>query len=616
MLTLNINTSDNEIIELSLERRGVIIKKKKIKAHRSQAEKLLPAIEKMMLGAKIELKLIKKIKVENRGSSFTSLRIGVLTANALAYALGIPVETFVSDKENIKRINNFNIVIPKYDRDPDIKIKKMKIFKNKILLTLFLLSLFFIPFVSRAETSALANRLSGKIILQVEKNGEAYYVNPLDLKGYYLGRPNDAFNIMRHFGLGVSNSDVNNFIKNGARANLSGRILLQVEDKGQAYYVNPENNRLYYLGRPADAFNIMRNLGLGISNTNLGQISLQALVINNGEAPSIEPGQKTVRFNFRYKNKDYYLDQIFRDDLYNSYKKSNKSLQYSSSNPPSNPRESYYEIFLTLKNGDDSIDNLVAGLKKIAASEGFNDNELVEFAMALVQFIPYDNTKTSASPQNFPYETLYKNSGVCSDKAFLAHSLLNGLGYGATIFDYPNDNHSAVAVACSGQSSYNSGFCFIETTNYFPVGVFPTGLSSGQARVGDVNWSEIFSGSSLGVVEIYNKTVGRLFTGMSSITSQVSAISDMNASIKNKKLELDSIVAQLSVLRAELDALLVKIDEYQATGDTSNYNISVNEYNTKVSNYNNVLNNYQLKAESYNNDISLFNKMVKDFYQN
>lgn len=493
----------------------------------------------------------------------------------------------------------------------------MNISKNKTLIIFLLSFLFLVPFASRAEASTLAGRLSGKILLQVEKNGEAYYVNPLDLKGYYLGRPNDAFNIMRHFGLGVSNTDINNFIKNGARANLSGRILLQVEDKGQAYYVNPENKRLYYLGRPHDAFAIMRNLGLGISNSNLNQISLQVLVLNNNSSiPSSSVGEKNVRFNFKYKNKNYYLDQVYSDDLYNSYKNSEKDLYYSPNNPPENLRDSYYTIFLTLKNEDDSIDKLVNDLRKLAVIEGFNENELLEFSMALVQFIPYDNNKTSASPQNFPYETLYKNSGVCSDKAFLAHLILSKLGYGAAIFDYPDDNHSAVAVSCSGQSSYDSGFCFIETTNYFPIGVFPNILSSGQAKIGDVNWSQIFSGNSLGRVEIYQKTSGNSFTGMSDIINQVNSISNMNLTIKNKKVELDDIIVQLNILKAELDQLIIKINQYKESGDTNNYNLSVNEYNTKVANYNNILNDYHLKAEIYNNNISLFNEMVKAFYQN
>lgn len=48
----------------------------------------------------------------------------------------------------------------------------------------------------------------GKILLDVEKNGEAYYIYPKDKKAYYLGRPADAFRIMRELGLGITNSDI------------------------------------------------------------------------------------------------------------------------------------------------------------------------------------------------------------------------------------------------------------------------------------------------------------------------------------------------------------------------------------------------------------------------
>lgn len=495
----------------------------------------------------------------------------------------------------------------------------MNIFKNKILIFFFLSFLFLIPLAPRVSASTLAEQLSGRIVLQVESKGEAYYINPLDKKGYYLGRPDDAFAVMRFFGLGVSNNDLDNFFKNGVRADLSGRILLKVQDKGQAYYVNPVSKQLYYLGRPSDAFNIMRQLGLGISNVNLEKISLQILIPNSptpNPGGTVNPREKAVHFTFKYKNKNYYLDQVYSDSLYDSYRTAEKSLHYSSNNPPENLRDSYYGIFLALKSGDNSIDNLVAGLRKIASSEGFNSNELVEFAMALVQYIPYDSSKTLSSPQNFPYETLYKNSGVCSDKAFLALLILRKLGYGAVIFDYPDDNHSAVAVACSGQSSYNSGYCFIETTNYFPVGVFPSGLSSGQAESGQINWAQIFSGNSLGRVETYQQTSGLSFSGMNNIISQVDAISKMDVSIKQKKSEIDSLLLQLNATQNELNQLLVKIEEYDQSNDVYNYNLSVNEYNAKAVTYNTALESYSLKVQIYNNDIALFNNMIKSFYQN
>jgi hypothetical protein len=83
----------------------------------------------------------------------------------------------------------------------------------------------------------------------------------------------DAFAIMRQLGLGISNQDYASF--NGqAPARLSGRILLRVENHGEAYYVNPLDLKMHYLGRPADAFAIMRGLGLGVTNTDLRRIGI------------------------------------------------------------------------------------------------------------------------------------------------------------------------------------------------------------------------------------------------------------------------------------------------------------------------------------------------------
>jgi hypothetical protein len=121
--------------------------------------------------------------------------------------------------------------------------------------------------------SRLSSRMKGKILLQVELNGEGWYVNPDNSKRYYLGRPDDAFQIMRELGLGISNKDFSSF-NNFAPNRLSGKILLKVEDSGKAYYVNPVDLKMHYLGRPADAFQIMRELGLGISNENIRKIDI------------------------------------------------------------------------------------------------------------------------------------------------------------------------------------------------------------------------------------------------------------------------------------------------------------------------------------------------------
>jgi len=121
---------------------------------------------------------------------------------------------------------------------------------------------------------ALAKRLSGRILLQVEGNGEAWYINPLDLLKYYMGRPTDAFAMMRKFGLGISEKNYTDFAKGTVPANLSGRILLRVQAHGEAYYVNPLDRKMHYMGLPADAFALMRKFGLGITNIDLQKIGV------------------------------------------------------------------------------------------------------------------------------------------------------------------------------------------------------------------------------------------------------------------------------------------------------------------------------------------------------
>ena len=58
---------------------------------------------------------------------------------------------------------------------------------------------------------ALARRVMGRILLQVEANGEAYYLDPATFDGYYLGRPADAFRIMRELGTGIGNDNLQAF---------------------------------------------------------------------------------------------------------------------------------------------------------------------------------------------------------------------------------------------------------------------------------------------------------------------------------------------------------------------------------------------------------------------
>ena len=145
--------------------------------------------------------------------------------------------------------------------------------KYNIKVFIFLLITFLLFPISYINADNLSSKLTGKILLQVEQNGEAWYINPADEKRYYMGRPTDAFSLMRELGLGITHNELTQYLNSKFPTRLSGKIMLDVEENGEAYYIYPNDLKGYFLGRPADAFQIMRNLGLGITDSNLELIS-------------------------------------------------------------------------------------------------------------------------------------------------------------------------------------------------------------------------------------------------------------------------------------------------------------------------------------------------------
>lgn len=183
----------------------------------------------------------------------------------------------------------------------------------------------------------LTSRLKGKILLQVEQNGEAWYVDPMSGKKFYLRDGNGAYTVLNVFGLGITNTDLakipvgieerakdqdsdsdglpdkleealgtnvnnkdsdndghldgeevkNNYNPKGEGKSkvdtnltnrLKGKILLQVQANGQAWYINPTDGKRYYMKDGSQAYQIMRFLSLGIKNDDLRKIGVGELV--------------------------------------------------------------------------------------------------------------------------------------------------------------------------------------------------------------------------------------------------------------------------------------------------------------------------------------------------
>lgn len=179
-------------------------------------------------------------------------------------------------------------------------------------------------------------KLKGRILLQTESRGEAWYIDPVLLKRIYLADGASAYQLLRERGVGVKNSDLKKIsigiesrfididtdndnlpdkleeamgtnpnnsdtdgdgysdgseIKNGYNPNgpekiiadkkftekMKGKILLQVESKGEAWYINPADAKRYYLANGEAAYQVMKYLGLGVKNKDLEKIPRENL---------------------------------------------------------------------------------------------------------------------------------------------------------------------------------------------------------------------------------------------------------------------------------------------------------------------------------------------------
>ncbi|MEI7620825.1 MAG: hypothetical protein WCJ57_04645 [Candidatus Falkowbacteria bacterium] len=182
----------------------------------------------------------------------------------------------------------------------------------------------------------ISGRLKGYIVLQTQSHGEAWYINPRDSKRYYLKDGAEAYKLMSRLGYGITNAGLNK-VKTGFLSKVvyldsdndqladkmeesfgtdinkadsdgdnysdgaevksdynplgagklpidlsfagkqKGKILLQVEKQGQAWYVDPRDSKRYYMADGDSAYGVMRYLGLGITNEDLETITIGEL---------------------------------------------------------------------------------------------------------------------------------------------------------------------------------------------------------------------------------------------------------------------------------------------------------------------------------------------------
>ena len=76
----------------------------------------------------------------------------------------------------------------------------------KLILSVIILTSFFV--FRPALAISITERVSGYILLQVEEHGEAYYVHPETGEPHYMADGDAAYSLMRFYSLGITNADL------------------------------------------------------------------------------------------------------------------------------------------------------------------------------------------------------------------------------------------------------------------------------------------------------------------------------------------------------------------------------------------------------------------------
>lgn len=378
---------------------------------------------------------------------------------------------------------------------------------------------------------------------------------------------------------------------------------------------------------------------LALAGLCLGLIAAAFFLINEGYAnkyvkvfPLIPTGKKTVALNCDYAGKNLSVNLTLYSNIDRYY-----SSQYSE-------KQAYLKNgdvtkFVYTNPNDHSVDDLVAQIKQTAAGNNLNGDQTLELAMCFVQNIPYDQAYganvlvngNNPNGEQFPYETLYNDKGICTTKTYLGSAIASRLGYGTSIIQLPQAQHMALGISApSNYGSFGSSFAYVETTAVYPLGLIPddidtkTGLPIAPItpleqlkQNADPNTANINNINSISsALKISSVNSGTSYTRIVAFKQLEGQILNQIGDLIAKKANLQKSYATLAYWKS---TQAQAYNNYLATPDTTQsctYYFYIGNYCFTVANpnkdaayntYSNYYNDYQIAISNYNGLVDDYN---------
>jgi len=242
---------------------------------------------------------------------------------------------------------------------------------------------------------------------------------------------------------------------------------------------------------------------------------------------------------------------------------------------------------------------LLAEADKIRLQQKLSDDEYLELVAVYVQSLRYENREQN--PAKFPVETVVDRAGDCDDKSLLLAGLLSREGYPVALLLFGPESHMAVGIGSDDYHYKNTGYAFVETTNFSFVGV-PTDKLGGNLTL----YSDPV------IIPISN---GTKFFGSGSETRYIHdmyVLSDQK--IKELEPQVKRMGSDLTSQQEKIAQLESQIQEIRNTGNSGSYNTQVAVHNALVSDYNSRLNEYRQLFARYEKYALVHNYILEHMY--
>lgn len=288
------------------------------------------------------------------------------------------------------------------------------------------------------------------------------------------------------------------------------------------------------------------------------------------------------------------------------------------------------EKFVFSYDKDETINKLSETIASQGKEEGLTNDQTLDLAICLLQGIPYDDAKAQrilgpgfasepieAVVPRYPYETLYDNLGICTDKTYLGAAVLGKLGYKTAILTFDSQKHMSLGVAVpDGYGSFKTGYGIAELTGSgFLVGDVPeikanAGLAINSFETIDSDSEEKIEAGlelsapssviAIGEGAIYERIVERMAVKLK--------LEELRPKLEASELEYLSAKAALEVSESTLQ---IAENTYNANPTQRNYNEYLDAYNRYLPVYNKA----QASVESYNQNVNNYNYYVNLYRQ-